>query len=74
MGKKNNILRGQWLCKEVRGKKLDRGVLVNRTLKGMCEDLGVSYNTAKVKQDKGGGITIWVVGESVFEIWKESVK
>jgi len=54
--------------------KLDRGVIVRKTLKDMCEFLEISYNTAKVKQDKVGGITLWIVSDSVFEIWKESVK
>lgn len=74
LSKNDKILGGQWFCKEVRGEKLDNGVTTRRTLKDLCELLKISYNTAKVKQDKVGGITIWVVGDSVFEIWKEAVK
>ena len=50
------------------------GVVKSRTLSGLCGKLGISYNTAKVKQDKDGGITAWVNGDqSVWHVWVEMV-
>jgi len=50
------------------------GIEKSRTLKGLCDRIGVSYNTAKVKQDKAGGITVWVNGDkSVWHVWVEMI-
>ena len=46
----------------------------SKTLKGLCDRIGVSYNTAKVKQDKEGGITAWVnEDKSVWHVWVEMI-
>lgn len=49
--------------------------LSSRTLKGICEKAGVSYHTAKGKQDKAGGKTTYVFaqGGGVWEIWVTEV-
>lgn len=57
------------------GKKLNGGGGIEKrgTLKSLCEVIGVSYNTAKVKQDKDGGVTLWPVDGVAWEVWVERI-
>ena len=57
------------------GKELKKGTLVKRgSLKGLCAELGLSYSTAKKRQDTAGGVTMWLSGDSAYEVWLELVK
>lgn len=59
------------------GKTLNGDELVERagTLKTLCGKIGISYNTAKKRQDVSGGVTVWLVGDKVaWEVWVERVK
>lgn len=50
------------------------GLEKSRTLKGLCGKLGISYNTAKVKQDSSGEVTVWVKSDSsVWHVWVEMI-
>lgn len=57
------------------GKNLKSGALVKRgSLKGLCSDLKLAYNTVKKKQDKDGGVTLWLADNSALEVWMEEVE
>lgn len=60
-----------WFAREIKSEKREE----RRTLKGICEAVGVSYSTGKRRQDKDGGKTVYVVnpGMLVWEIWVGSV-
>ncbi len=60
-----------WMYQSLKGD--DRTPQPGRSLKSVCLSINVSYNTAKKKQNKDGGKTVWVVGEMVYEIWVSKV-
>ena len=58
-----------WVAVSVSGKRESR-----RTLLSLCQVLGIPYSTAKKKQDKEGGVTAYVVGNTAWEIKMEIVE
>jgi len=57
------------------GVELMSGKRVLRSdLKGICEEIGLSYNTAKKGQSRGGDKRRWLIGDSIWEVWLETVK
>jgi hypothetical protein len=56
------------------GKPMDGGDVKRRTLKGLCEAIGLSYSTAKKGQDKGGDKKVWVISGKVWMVWTEDVE
>ena len=44
-----------------------------RTLKALCEGIGLSYSTAKKGQDKTGGKKKWLIGGKVWTVWVEYI-
>ncbi len=58
-----------WFGKEIKSGKMYR----RASLKGLCSDMGLFYNTVKKRQDKEGGVTVWVAENLALEIWVEEV-
>lgn len=57
------------------GVELMTGKQVMRSdLKGLCDEIGLSYNTAKKGQVKDGGKKRWLLGDFIWEVWLESIK
>jgi hypothetical protein len=64
-----------WVAVKLGRRVFELPVIERRgSLKSICELIGVSYNSAKVKQAKDGGITLWVSGNNAWEVWSEVVK
>lgn len=60
-----------WIGKTLNG---DESEFKVRTLKSLCGKVGVSYNTARKRQDMDGGRTVWLVdGKVAWEFWVEKV-
>jgi hypothetical protein len=61
-----------WVAKNLRGAERTEERL---TLKSLCLVIGVSYNTAKKRQDTEGGVTIWTEGDDqAWEVWVKVVE
>jgi hypothetical protein len=48
--------------------------VMRRNLKGLCGEIGLSYNTAKKGQGRDGVKKRWLVGEEVWDVWLAEVK
>jgi len=59
-----------WIGRSLKDDRVEN----SKTLKGICGVLGVSYNTAKKKQDRVGGKTVWEDGKGgVWEVWLSKI-
>lgn len=58
-----------WVAKPLNGGK----EVMKKTLRGLCEDLKLSYSTAKSRQDKTGGATVWIIGKYAYEISRTEI-
>lgn len=58
------------------GVELMSGKRVMRSdLKGLCEEIGLSYNTAKKGQSRAvGDKKRWLLGDFIWEVWLEEIK
>jgi len=43
-------------------------------LKGISEEIGLSYNTAKKGQSKNGSKKRWLIGDFIWEVWLEEIR
>lgn len=55
-----------WVAKPLNG----GNEVMKKTLKGLCEEIGLSYSTAKSRQDKDGKKTTWVVKNLAYEVMR----
>lgn len=59
-----------WNAKTLNGEESSKKA---GTMKSLCSKLGISYNTAKKRQDMDGKATTWLIGNIAWEVWVEFV-
>lgn len=64
-----------WFAKKLNEPFPSDRIVMMKTLKGLADEIGFPYRTAKSKQPEGvDQKRLWVVGDDAYEVWFEEKK